>query len=237
MRTGDVCNATLHDVLWISSEKMLRTALSAISEDHEILISTVEINLSITPPINLLNRLLKKLSRVDTVTIRIPFASEELSLEILHGLEFPRLQFLATSLHHGPLVDFIRRHPRITSLYLGICGSKRCPIPPTYCSSLSDISGPTSCLTAAIRGNPLRAITAKHHGISDVLPPLYLSMRSSTENITQLQLDFPSTDCNILRSIRLAAPRIMSLKLTEILNVCDQSMVSWIRNVGHALTI
>lgn len=201
---------------------MLRESLSTISHHDKIWannISTIEIDIAAVPPANSLNRLLKTLLEVDTLTIRIPFVGETSSSAILRNLTFPRLQFFSTNLHHGSLVDFLRRHASITSLCLGTCGSERCPILPSCCSNLSEISGPTSCVSAAIYANPVRAVFATHHRMSDVLPPLFISMRSSTENITQLQLDFPPTDHNILRSVRLAAPRILSLKLIEILPV------------------
>lgn len=225
LQTGDLDridrNTVSQDMLLVYSEKTLRESLLAISE-HRIPacnISTVEIDLSI-PPTNL-NRLLMELSEVDTLTIRIPPVGEASSSAILKNVTFPRLQFFATTLHHGALVDFFLRHPSITSLYLDACGLERCPIPSSYLPNLSEISGPTSCAAAAIHGNPVQAVSAKDHGTLPVLPLLYISMRSSTANITRLQLDFLPTDNNILRSIRLAAPRILSLKLTEILNVCD----------------
>lgn len=166
-----------------------------------------------------LRRLLSHLLHIDTLVIDLPSISSSDCASMFRGLFFPNIDFFSTgSLPHNGLQKFLSTNNHITTIVLGQCENCTCSTRPNQPPlTLMEISGPSTCIAPLIFQSPLNKITATYCNQIHTHVLLFASLALSPATLTSLELDF-STKCDgdILLSIAIAAPRIITLKLNEV---------------------
>lgn len=84
--------------------------------------------------------------------------------------------------------------------------------------SLSEVRGPTSCISTLINNSPITHASIHHECSADVdlpLPRVLRAISTSSAPLCVLQMDFDPTDYDIVAQIAVAAPGLNALKLIE----------------------
>lgn len=170
-------------------------------------------------PVHKVHILLSRLEHLDTLIISITRLSVSQCARMLNGINLHNLEFFsANTLPHQGLVAFLSSHLELRSLILGRCEREgHCYLHAVpVLQQCSEIEGPSNCIASLISYSPLARVTARFFEEVDTHNSLYASFRSSTTNITHLDVDFSvPRDNSILESIANDAPHVTTLKLIE----------------------
>lgn len=155
---------------------------------------------------------------------------------MLDGINLPNLDFFpANGLPHQGLIAFLNSHLDLRSLILGRCErGDHCSLHAVpVLEQCSEIEGPSNCIASLVAYSPLARVTARFFEQIHTHTALYASFRSSTTNITHLDVDFSvPRDNSILDNIATDAPHVSTLKLIEKfprndVSHCDSSPLLW----------
>ncbi|KAH7905905.1 hypothetical protein BJ138DRAFT_1017058 [Hygrophoropsis aurantiaca] len=171
------------------------------------------------PPafISKLHALLRRLTKVAVVELDLPSASNARWRRLLSGIQLDELETIYTTAPHEELAAFLHRHPLIQHLRIEGCTSSVCSLKEIPLPSLTEVTGPISCLATLINKNPInRAFATQEEAQTPPpLPRLLFSLSTSTATLTVLYLDFDPNERDILRQVAAAAPFLTALKLSE----------------------
>ncbi|EGO23489.1 hypothetical protein SERLADRAFT_438797 [Serpula lacrymans var. lacrymans S7.9] len=173
------------------------------------------------PPIPKLRQCLLAIRNVVDLELQLPRASAANWVRLLQGIRLPRLELLHTDCPPFSLAQFLNEHAAITHLNMSgrnYRGHDYYELANTRLSFLSEIEGPSSCVTSLVRDSPTSRVAAHCVNNADFALPLICllsSLSTSTTALTVLQLDFDPTDYDLLRRIANAAPFVTTLKLVE----------------------
>ncbi|KAG1730199.1 hypothetical protein EDB19DRAFT_1641431, partial [Suillus lakei] len=171
-------------------------------------------------PISKLHQCLSQTKNVTDLELFLPHVPIVGWACLLHDLRLPRLRYLHSNAPHSILEGFLDRHHHLIYLSMGHCTKHRnsCPLGTAPLSSLSDLTGPITCLLSIIANKPLTYVTASCNSPRDfsiLFPHFITKLSSSTSAITCLALPFDAGDLHFLRRIATAVPHLVLLQLTE----------------------
>ncbi|KAI0055272.1 hypothetical protein BV25DRAFT_1921950 [Artomyces pyxidatus] len=212
--------AILSEIVAIRSSKELRKFLehSQLNEQVASVVQVFAVELHATnATFPHLRTILSLLHGITDLVMNIPV---RYAAHLSSALHFANLTSLSTTLPHSMIATLLHNHPRITTLVLGPCSTPRkCPLRAIQLPEASELSGPPGCLAGLVGNNPVREVTATYRGPRDAQYPLHLLFNfmplNTSVNLTVLHVDFRPSDVDMLLRVAAAAPRLVSLKLTE----------------------
>ncbi|KAK0468522.1 hypothetical protein IW261DRAFT_1426350 [Armillaria novae-zelandiae] len=175
-------------------------------------------------PCRTMQNVLQKASNVKTLKIScVPGILEPVSaLSILNRTLLPNLTYFDSTVSHLSMLRFISRH-RIAVLTVGNCDLPsevwECPFSGmtrhgNHCGSIVSLSGPMSCVTHLIDGNPITVLDLSWCGAEYI--PLFLeTVRYCSESICELELEFSGEYPRLLHGVGELLPELYSLRLRE----------------------
>lgn len=139
--------------------------------------------------------------------------------------------FTSLSLPHEALARFLPRQQSLKILNVGdtTCG-RACPLRLRLAQDLVSVRCAASCAASIIPEKPLfhaRIIDdARSRNDYALFLGIFDSLRSTTASLTRLDLTFPSSEMDILSLVVSAAPQVVHLSLSEIIDVTEVRICS-----------
>ena len=174
-----------------------------------------------------LSNVLRLLSQLTALHLAI----EGPYLPALNGCTFPRLATFSSiaDLHPNPtpLVEFLSRHPSITSLCLGgdvfpneadLRRTPRLNLPSTALPSLASYMGSRRLAPALVTGRPVRRITLAWHSpnveleVRCIIPPL----SQTSAPVLSFSVATPGWSSVLVRALAIYLSALQSLRLHNI---------------------